>query len=71
MKAKVTEQGVVIPKKLLKGVGEVDIRKEDDMIVVIPTSKGDPIFKLGANPVLCKVPDASESPDRYLYAFNE
>lgn len=42
MKAKVTEQGVVIPKKLLKGVGEVDIRKEDDLIVVIPTSKTDP-----------------------------
>ncbi len=40
--------------------------KEDDMIVAIPTSKVVPIYKLGANPVLCKVPDASENPDRYL-----
>lgn len=36
------------------------------MIVAIPTSKVVPIYKLGANPVLCKVPDASENPDRYL-----
>lgn len=63
MKAKVTEAGVVIPKKLLKNVKEVEIRKEHDVIVVFPAGKEDTIFKLGINPVPCKIPDTSENPD--------
>lgn len=71
MKAKVTKAGVVIPKKLLKDVEEVEIRKEHDIIVVLPAGKEDTIFKLGTNPVPCKIQDASENPDKYLYAANE
>ena len=70
MKAKVTEAGVVIPKKLLKNVKEVEIRKEHDIIVVLPTDKKDTIYKLATNPVPCKIHDASENPDKYLYAAN-
>ena len=70
MKVKVTEAGVVIPKKLLIGVAEVEIRKERNIIMVVPALKEDPIFKLGINPVVCNTPDASENPDKYLYAFN-
>ena len=29
MKTKVTEQGVMVPKKFLKGIKEVEIRKDD------------------------------------------
>ena len=67
MKAKVTEQGVMIPKHLLKGVMEVEIRKEDNLILLIPTCKGDPILELGKQPVVCEAPDASEQHDKYLY----
>ena len=67
MKIKVTEQGLVIPKDLLEGIEEVEIRKEDNLIVIIPISKGDPILGLGENPVVCGVPDASEHHDKYLY----
>lgn len=69
MKVKVTEAGVVIPKKLLAGVAEVEIRKERDIILVVPALKEDPIFMLGTNPVRCDIPDASEHPDKYLYVF--
>jgi|DewCreStandDraft_4_1066084.scaffolds.fasta_scaffold532390_1 hypothetical protein len=69
MKVKVTEAGVVIPKKLLAGVAEVEIRKERDIILVVPALKEDPIFMLGMNPILCDTPDASENPDKYLYVF--
>jgi hypothetical protein len=68
MKVKVTEAGVVIPKEFLVGVAEVEIRKEHDIIMVVPATKEDPIFKLGMNPVACNTPDASENPDKYLYA---
>lgn len=37
MKAKVTDQGVVIPKGFLNEVEEVEIRKENGVILVVPT----------------------------------
>lgn len=67
MKAKVTEQGLVIPKELLEGVDEVEIRKENGLIVVMPITEGDPLLELGKHPVKCGVPDASEHHDRYIY----
>lgn len=67
MKAKVTKEGVVIPKRLLKDVDEVEIKKKDDVILVVPTAKEDPILKMGTHPVACETPDASEHPDKYLY----
>ena len=67
MKARVTEQGVVIPKKFLKGVKEVEIRQEGKVVVVVPKSKEDSLFKLGSRPVPCNAPDASENLDEYLY----
>lgn len=68
MKAKVTEKGVVIPKEFLEGIEEVEIRKEDHRIVVVPTIEcGDPILDLGKYPVVCDAPYASEQHDRYLY----
>ena len=44
MKVKVTQQGVIIPRKFLEGVEEVEIRKEDNLIMVIPTPPNDPIL---------------------------
>lgn len=71
VRAKVTEEGVLIPKTLLPGVEEVEIRREQDVILVVPKAKDDPIFKLGSSPVACGAPDASEDLDRYLYAADE
>lgn len=70
MKVKVTEEGVVIPKQLLEGVEEVEIQKEENLIVVIPATKKDPIFDLGENPVKCGVINGSEHHDMYIYNSN-
>lgn len=67
MKVKVTEQGVNIPKRMLEGVQEVDIRQEEGRVVVEPIREEDPIFGLGRTPVTCDVSDASAQHDRYLY----
>ena len=67
MKARVTETGVVVPKDLLLGIEEVEIRKTDNVVIIVPTAKSDPILALGQNPVKCGAPDASEQHDRYLY----
>jgi virulence-associated protein VagC len=66
MKAKVTEQGVVVPKKFLEGIKEVEIRKTDNLIVIVPTTKSAPILALGQCPVNCGANDASERHDRLL-----
>jgi len=68
MKAVVKKEGVLIPRKLLKGAKQVEIRKEPGRIVVLPIpAPDDPVFKLGKHPVKSGVSDASERPDEYLY----
>jgi len=71
MKIKVTEQGLVIPKEWLKGIDEVEIRQENNMIIVIATSQQDSIWDLGKNPVSCDIKDGSVNHDHYLYTNNE
>lgn len=66
MKARVTERGLLVPKKVLDGIDEVEIRKEDHRVVISPIVS-DPILNLGKSPVECGVFDASENHDSYLY----
>jgi hypothetical protein len=66
MKTKVTEQGVVVPKKFLKGIKEVEIRKDNGVILVVPVSE-DPILALGSQPIADEITDASQRHDRHLY----
>ena len=67
MRTKVSENGVLIPKDLLTGITEVDIRKQNGVIVVIPAGKDDPLYNIGKDPVACGVSDASENLDKYIY----
>ena len=69
MKAKVTRRGLAIPKEMLAGMEEVEIRKEDQRIVISPIPKADPILALGKHPVECGTPDGAQHHDRYLYGY--
>jgi virulence-associated protein VagC len=66
MKTKVTEQGVRVPKKFLKGIKEVEIRKDNGVVLVVPVAE-DPILALGSQPIADEITDGSEHHDRYLY----
>lgn len=66
MKTKVTDQGVIVPKKFLEGIKEVEIRKENNLVLVVPVTD-DPIFQLGSQPICEEIEDASENHDAYLY----
>jgi len=67
VKAKVTDQGVVVPKKFLKGIKEVEIRKDNRDILVVPIAE-DPIFHLGSEPIDDDIEDAAENHDTYIYS---
>lgn len=68
MNIKVTDRGIVIPRSLLEGITEVEIRKENNMILIIPVKAyTDPIFELGKAPVEDDLKDASVHHDQYLY----
>lgn len=66
MKIKVTDQGVVIPKEYLAGIEEVEVRRDNGFILVIPITKRDPILDLGSDPVDLGISDASLHYDIYL-----
>jgi hypothetical protein len=68
MKTKVTEQGLFIPKEWLMDVDEVEIRREQNVILILPVTAYDPIFDLGKYPVVTDEDDASENHDAYIYA---
>ena len=67
MKIKVKPEGLLIPKELLLGVEEVEVRKENNTIIITTLTQDDPIFGLGSNPVNIEVSDASENHDLYIY----
>jgi virulence-associated protein VagC len=65
LKSKVTEEGVLLPKKLFRGIKEVEIRRKNNAIVVVPI-EDDPIFQLGSRPVAEDIDDASVNHDTYI-----
>ncbi len=68
MKATVKKEGLLIPKKLLKGIKKAEIRREKGRIVIEPTVIGsDPIFALGSHPGRSGLKDASVHHNKYLY----
>lgn len=67
MRAHVTEQGLVIPREWLQGVAEVEIRHEDDTIIITPiVMESDPLASLGDDPIVLDISDASIVHDIYL-----
>lgn len=63
----VTESGVTIPKKFLEGIEKVVVRKEKDIIVIVPLQKDDPIVQFGKHPITMGISDASKNHDDYIY----
>ncbi len=83
IKAKVTEQGLLIPREVAERVlgkdSEVEIREESGRLVVAAgvtedwevtetPQVVDPILGLGKHPVRTGALDGSTNHDRYLYA---
>ena len=67
MVAPVTKQGLLIPRRMLRGVKRVEIRRGKSRLTVFPAEQTDPIKQLGSKPVACGHSDASANHDQYLY----
>jgi virulence-associated protein VagC len=67
MRTRVTAQGLLIPKEWLRGVVEVDIRQENNQIIIVPVQQSDdPLLRLGSEPIRMDITDASTNHDHYL-----
>lgn len=66
MKAKVDDRGLLVPRAMLEGFDEVEIRVEDGRIVITPL-RPDSIMRLGLRPLTTPEVDVSERHDDYLY----
>jgi hypothetical protein len=66
MKAKVNDTGLLVPRAMLEGLDEVEMRVEDGRIVISPL-RPDPIMRLGQRPLDTPEVDVSERQDDYLY----
>jgi virulence-associated protein VagC len=67
MKTRVTEQGILIPREMLEGLDEVEIRRQDSMIIIEPAGAHGRIFDIGKNPIDAEITDASVNHDHYIY----
>lgn len=68
MKTAVKKEGLIIPKKFLKGIKEAEIKWEKGRLIVKPIRiKDDPILLLGSRPGHSGLKDASINHDKYLY----
>lgn len=71
MRLPVTDDGVLVPRRLLPDVDEVEVRSQNGVVMVIPAESGvpvdDPIRGFGQSPVPDSITDASENLDRYVY----
>jgi hypothetical protein len=69
MRAVVKKNGLLIPKKYLKGIDKVEIKIDRDRLVISPLKivKEDPIFSLGKHPGHSGLKDASVNHDKYVY----
>ncbi|MEM6430077.1 MAG: hypothetical protein AAF708_12620 [Deinococcota bacterium] len=65
MKVPVSDEGIVIPKTLLKDIDAVEIHREGNVIIIIPVGE-DPIWELGSDPLQDDITDASTNHDIYL-----
>jgi len=71
MKAKITEQGLLLPKEWFPNCTEVEIRFHKNRIEVLPLPKKDALYQLGTHPIDDpSITDLSTNHDRYLYGEN-
>jgi hypothetical protein len=67
MVAKVTKDGLLIPRSLLRGIRTVEIQRRRNRITLLSSHRPDPIRKLGRKPVPAGCADASANHDAYVY----
>ncbi len=69
LRAKVTEDGVVVPKEMLGAAEEVEIACESGHVVLVPVEAEKPlsIWDLGKDPVEDVVSDGSANHDYHIY----
>ncbi|HUS13627.1 MAG TPA: hypothetical protein VM536_01235 [Chloroflexia bacterium] len=81
MRTRVTDDGLWIPKRMLEGLDEVDVRWENGVVQIVPVAQvaaapeplwpviadDDSAYAFGKAPIGVALSDATTNLDRYLY----
>jgi virulence-associated protein VagC len=68
MRATAKKNGLTIPKRLLKGVAEFEVKDLGKRLVLVPAGEAeDPVFSLGEDPRGTGLRNAPRKHDEYLY----
>ncbi len=70
MKAEVSANGLTVPKRLLRGMHRVEIKRTNDMVVITPrqtTVEADCLLGLGSNPARQALKTGSRQHDAWIY----
>lgn len=67
MDAVVSAEGLTIPKRLLRGVQRVYIRKKQGVITITPQQADDPLLGLGSKPAGHRLASGAKNHDKIIY----
>ncbi len=67
MDAIVSAEGVVVPKRLLRGVKRVHIERKQGVIIITPREIEDPLLGLGSTPARQRLSTGAKKHDQFIY----
>ena len=68
MDAVVSAEGLTIPKRLLRGMQRVHIRKKQGVITITPQLADDPLLGLGSKPTGQRLARGAKNHDKIIYS---
>ena len=68
MDAVVSNLGLTVPKRMLRGMSRVHIEKKRGVIIITPQQTNDPLLGLGSAPARQSLTTGSQKHDQHIYS---
>jgi hypothetical protein len=68
MQAVVSERGLTVPKRMLRGMHSVQIEKKRGIIIITPQESQDPLLGLGSAPSKQGLTSGAQKHDQHIYS---
>lgn len=68
MDAVVSNLGLTVPKRMLRGISRVHIEKKRGVIIITPQDISDPLLGLGSTPARQNLSTGSQKHNQHIYS---